>query len=116
MYTYYVHTLYVHCILCTCICWKLLSTCIHVTTCIRVLTSSYRAVHACLSCDCQVTYDIDGFLEKNRDSLPDMVAEALRVSSLRLLGTLFSPRSGGGGGGGGGGRGDQLRKSFLRKR
>ena len=66
-----------------------------------------------LSHDCQVTYEIEGFIEKNRDSLPEPVADALRFTSLRLLGILFTPSDGGGGAGS---RADQLRKSFLRKR
>ena len=72
----------------------------------------------CISHDCQVTYEIEGFIEKNRDSLPEPVADALRFTSLQLLGILFTTSGGGGGEGGGGGRsrGDQLRKSFLRKR
>ncbi|CAI8008949.1 Myosin-IIIb [Geodia barretti] len=71
----------------------------------------------CISHDCQVTYEIEGFIEKNRDSLPEPVADALRFTSLQLLGILFTTSGGGGGEGGGGGRsrGDQLRKSFLRK-
>ena len=73
---------------------------------------------SCISCDYQVNYEIEGFIEKNRDSLPEPVEDALRLTSLQLLGILFtsSGRGGGGGGGGGGSRGDQLRKSFLRKR
>ena len=71
-----------------------------------------------LSHDTQVTYEIEGFIEKNRDSLPEPVEDALHFTSLHLLGILFTASGGGGrgGGGGGGGRGDQLRKSFLRKR
>ena len=58
-----------------------------------------------------MTYEIEGILEKNKDSLPDTVVDALRFTSLRLLGALFTPQSSGGGG-----RTDQLRKSFLKKR
>ncbi|CAI8048136.1 Myosin-IIIb, partial [Geodia barretti] len=32
-----------------------------------------------------VTYEIEGFIEKNRDSLPEPVADALRFTSLQLL-------------------------------
>ena len=65
-----------------------------------------------LSCDSQVTYEIEGFLEKNKDSLPEPVVDALRFTSLQLLGVLFKAS----GGGGGRDRADHLRKSFLRKR
>ena len=57
----------------------------------------------------QVEYESEGFLEKNKDALPDAVVEALRFSSLRLLRTLFTrdPCSY---------TGSQLKKSVLRKR
>ena len=63
-----------------------------------------------MSHDYQVTYEIEGFLEKNRDSLPDTVVDALRQTTLRLLAALFSSAQSSSP------RRDQLRKSFLRKR
>lgn len=37
----------------------------------------------------QVDYDTDGFLEKNRDTLPSGVIELLQISKNTLLGTIF---------------------------
>lgn len=41
----------------------------------------------------QVEYKADGFLDKNKDSLPDSVVETLRSSGLRLTRTLFLRQS-----------------------
>ncbi len=41
----------------------------------------------------QVEYKADGFLDKNKDSLPDPVVETLRSSDLRLIRTLFIRQS-----------------------
>lgn len=41
----------------------------------------------------QVTYNIDGFLEKNRDTLSENIARCMRSSEARLVYELFSPIS-----------------------
>ncbi len=41
----------------------------------------------------QVEYQADGFLDKNKDSLPDSVVDTLRSSALRLPRTLFVRQS-----------------------
>ena len=52
-------------------------------------------------------YEIEGFLEKNKDSLPDAVVAAVKFSSLRLIRTLFMRPPG---------AASQLRKSIMKKR
>lgn len=37
----------------------------------------------------QVQYKVSGFLEKNKDSLPESVVGAVKYSSIRLIRTLF---------------------------
>jgi myosin heavy subunit len=44
-------------------------------------------------CVMQVTYNVDGFLEKNRDTLSENVAKCMRNSEARLVFELFSPVS-----------------------
>ena len=48
----------------------------------------------------------EGFLEKNKDTLPDTLVDAVKTSSKRLVRTLFRRAS----------EGSMLRKSTLRKR
>ncbi len=52
---------------------------------------------------------MEGFLERNKDSLPDSVVEAVKLSSLRLVRTLFVRRSEQP-------VGSQIRKSAMPKR
>ena len=54
----------------------------------------------------QVKYVAEGFLEKNKDTLPDTLVDAVKTSSKRLVRTLFRRAS----------EGSMLRKSTLRKR
>lgn len=54
----------------------------------------------------QVKYVAEGFLEKNKDTLPDTLVDAVKNSSMRLLRTLFRRSS----------SGSMLRRSTLRKR
>ncbi len=55
----------------------------------------------------RVLYRIEGFLEKNKDSLPEMLVDAVKYGNVKLLRTLFrrpaNPNS-------------ELKKSVLRKR
>ena len=41
----------------------------------------------------QVTYNVDGFLEKNRDTLSENFRRCMRLSDARLVFELFSPVS-----------------------
>jgi len=41
-------------------------------------------------CHFQVVYDSYGFLEKNRDTLPQSVTEALEKSGNELISTIFT--------------------------
>lgn len=54
----------------------------------------------------QVKYVAEGFLEKNKDTLPDTLVDAVKNSSMRLLRTLFRRSS----------SDSMLRRSTLRKR
>lgn len=44
----------------------------------------------CLVSLCQVLYNVSGFLEKNRDTLPADIVVVLRTSENKLLQQLFS--------------------------
>jgi myosin heavy subunit len=55
-----------------------------------------------------VKYVAEGFLEKNKDSLPDTLMDTVKSSSMRLVRTLFRRADGRGG--------SQLRRSTMRKR
>ena len=54
----------------------------------------------------QVKYVAEGFLEKNKDSLPDTLLDSVKDSSMRLMRTLFRRTS----------NGSMLRRSILRKK
>jgi myosin heavy subunit len=41
----------------------------------------------------QVMYNVDGFLEKNRDTLSDNIMNCMKRSEARLVYELFSPVS-----------------------
>lgn len=41
----------------------------------------------------QVTYSVDGFLEKNRDTLSDSIMRCMRLADASLVYELFSPLS-----------------------
>ena len=56
----------------------------------------------------KVKYEVDGFLEKNKDLLPDQVVTVLRFSDMRLVWSLFSSQQNT--------STNQLRKSMMRKR
>ena len=56
----------------------------------------------------QVKYVAEGFLEKNKDTLPDTLVDAVKTSSMRLVRTLFRRSLDGGQ--------LQLKKSMMRKR
>lgn len=60
-------------------------------------------------CSVQVEYQAEGFLEKNKDSLPDSIVSAVKYSSISLIRTLFLRRSEHS-------TGNNLRKSILIKR
>ena len=71
-----------------------------VTVCMYARTHTHTHTHT------QVEYMAEGFLEKNKDTLPDMLVDLVKVSSLRLIRALFRRPS----------SGSQLRKSIMRKR
>ena len=56
----------------------------------------------------QVRYEAEGFLDRNKDSLPDPVVTSLKYSSVRLVRTLFTRHPNY--------SGSQLRHSFLAKK
>ena len=39
----------------------------------------------------QVTYDIDGFVEKNKDAVSNLLTESLAESKLNLISGIYKP-------------------------
>lgn len=55
----------------------------------------------------RVLYKIEGFLEKNKDPLPEMLVESVKYGKVNLVRTLFRRPAN---------PGSELRKSIMRKR
>lgn len=67
---------------------KLLSACSAQSQYFEALPEAFRITHYAGP----VTYELDGLIEKNRDPLPEFLADSLANSSCPLLSTLFGSR------------------------
>jgi myosin heavy subunit len=69
-----------------------------------------------LSFSIQVSYNLSGWLEKNKDPLNDTVVDQFKKSANKLMVEIFADhpgQSGGADAGGGGGKGKSVAEGFV---